>query len=221
MNTWPTYLREFASLLGHALPYIANIVTSITAVIVAIVAIKGLNAWKRELKGKARYEAASKLMIACLSFQPAFAAARSPAIWWWQGGSRPRDPDEQPDRSPILDRLVIHRHRLEPLVSILERIQESRWAAEVILGTDAKEQVRTQTAVLMREFNLLSVSVNEYFRLQLDYLHQETPEAILTLLDVHRQRVYDRSDENGPDGPQTSVNVAVDRLSKSLEAFLG
>lgn len=75
------------------LPIIKDIILCITAITGAWVAIRGLNAWKRQLSGKAEYELAQRLLKATYKLRESIRVVRNPVM---SGGEMPDPPEDHP-----------------------------------------------------------------------------------------------------------------------------
>jgi hypothetical protein len=76
--------------MKNSLPIIKDIILSLAALTGAIVAVRGLSAWKRQLSGKAEYGLAHRLLRATYRLREAVCLVRRPVIF----GSEMPDPPE-------------------------------------------------------------------------------------------------------------------------------
>lgn len=58
---------------------IKDIITGLSAFTAAVIAIMGLQAWKKQLKGKTEYELAQRLLRATYKVREAFSWVRNPS----------------------------------------------------------------------------------------------------------------------------------------------
>jgi hypothetical protein len=74
------FMNQNAQRLQFYVSLIRDIITGISALIVAIVAVIGLGTWKKQLKGKTEYEIAQKLLRAVYRVRRAINVIRNPFI---------------------------------------------------------------------------------------------------------------------------------------------
>src|SRR4030042_3575314 len=89
-----------------------DIVVGVSAIVVAGVAIYGLNRWQKELAGKAKFEIARNLILLGFQLEADFESARSPFTWSGKSADRERKDNETKDESFILNEWHARKKRL-------------------------------------------------------------------------------------------------------------
>ena len=107
------------------LALISDIVVGMSAVTVAVVAFFGLRTWRKELTGKARFEAARNLMHLGFRLQYGFERARNPFTSTAETVARQKGDGETTGEAVIRDEWYSRSRRLEPLSEDLTRFQEA------------------------------------------------------------------------------------------------
>jgi hypothetical protein len=57
----------------------------------AVIAIKGLNTWKRQLKGQSEYELSRRLLVTLFKYRDAINGVRHPAMFGYEMPNPPED----------------------------------------------------------------------------------------------------------------------------------
>jgi hypothetical protein len=115
---------------------VQSVIVSVAAVVTAVVAVRGIAAWREQLKGSSEYEHAKALMRAVYQTRRAFTIVRSPLM---QGYEYPEDMRQGFDVSPEVDAartLHAYSKRFEALEKAFAALQEEVLEAEVEWGTD-------------------------------------------------------------------------------------
>lgn len=146
------WFNDLISLLGE-------IVVGISASIVAIVAILGLTQWRKELQGKARFEAARKLAYLAYQFRDQYKNARGKLIAASESSGRYRHQDETVPESQHRDECFARINRLRLPQETLKEINQVCWEAEVLFGRDIGGLIEPFEEL----FNRLHSAVEMYF----------------------------------------------------------
>lgn len=148
---------------------VSNIAICVSAFAVAIMALIGVNTWRRELKGKTKYELARSLIVVCRKLQADFEWARFPITSSGEFTDRPKLENESAETSKVLDLMWARGQRLKPLIDNLRQLQELAWEAEAVLDDFASNRVDDVRKLLREKYAHLETGMDEYF----DLLHDE------------------------------------------------
>jgi hypothetical protein len=115
---------------------VESVVVSVAAVVATVVAVRGIAAWREQLKGSSEYERAKALMRAVYQTRRSFTIVRNPLM---QGYEYPEDmrqgfdvsPEQEADRTAYA-----YSKRFEALQKAFSGLQEEVLEAEVEWGTD-------------------------------------------------------------------------------------
>ncbi len=199
----------------------SNVAVGVAALGASIIALVGLKTWRAELKGKARFEASSKLMVACRKFAHEYVYARSPATYPGESLEREHLPDERDDERRTLDEWYARRKRGERLGRVAEQIQEARWAAEVVLDQTVEGQIKETTQRLLVSVNQLIMAIDFYFGNQrISNRTGSMDESMNRLMEIQFKNIYAHSQEGEPDYFQAEVDQAVESLRQALRQYL-
>lgn len=100
---------------------ISDIVIGLSAVFVAIVAFYGLQTWRRELTGKAKFEVARKAMLLGIRLKAGFQGAVDMFSSSTESTERTNKESETPEEKRVLDEWYARGRRLQPLVEDLRK----------------------------------------------------------------------------------------------------
>jgi len=142
---------------------VSDTIVALSAAFVAAMAFIGLNRWRKELGGKAKFELARGIMLLSLKVEANFKRARHPVSISWESTQRKRKDDESQQETELLDAWYARVQRLQPLSENLQRIQELAWEAEVLLDTESGRQVSEAIEVFMDCYAGLATAIDEYF----------------------------------------------------------
>ena len=199
---------------------ISDIVVAVSALVAALVvstaAFYGLQTWRNELRGKARFDAARRVLLLSRKVGDQFRMARSPFTFAAVG--RRRSPEESDREAQVLDDWLARQQRLEPLrETIFVELQEAGWDAEILLGGDAGDRVAGATKEFRNVFGDVASAVDSYFREKLRRADGVEGGVDQKWLDGLEAKFHGR-----PSGDALSERIenAIDELSKGLKTFL-
>jgi hypothetical protein len=86
---------------------ISQIISSIAITVASLVAIRGINAWKREFRGKRDMELAEDVLCLFYRAERAIEAIRNPSYNLAQGQSREPEKNETPEQKQARDRAYV------------------------------------------------------------------------------------------------------------------
>jgi hypothetical protein len=180
-----------------------------------------LNTWRKELKGKARFEASSTLMVACRKFAQEYRYARAPLGYYTEWLGRGHPPDEPENERLNNDEWYARSKRAETLGLVTKEIQEAGWAAEVVLDQTVQGQIKDTVQQLLGSANQLNLAIDQYFNRQIIHLRTgQTDDAINVLMNIWWRNIYDQSQDNKPDQSQAAVEQTVETLGQALRQYL-
>ena len=102
---------------------IFNFIESLAIIIASIVAILGINSWRKEAKWKRKYELAEEVLGLFYEAKEVIDYVRFPGSYIGEGSTRKADSHETPDEKEILDRAYITIERLEKHKEVFNRIR--------------------------------------------------------------------------------------------------
>lgn len=117
---------------------ICSIIQAVSVVFAAVVAIRGINAWKEEFRGKRRIELAENALELCYRVQAAITAIRclGGVIASESIAAEAEKTEPAPERKPSEELTETHR-RIEERQEVIEKLYAMRYRVKVGLGRKA------------------------------------------------------------------------------------
>ena len=192
---------------------ISNVIIGLSAIAVAAIGFAGLQQWRRELRGKSRFELARRIAVIAFDFRDRFHTARNPFTFAGEYADRTRAPDETPQATNVLDEWHARGKRLEELRTAGRLLHEASWEASVLLD----EEVTQLILPLENSLRDLSVSFQTYFQSQMMNANRpHAPARDQEWLQPHHRTVYGTSD----DPIAMNVDQGVEDLVKNVRKYI-
>jgi|GEM_PF-1728945 len=192
---------------------ISDIVVGLSAIAVASIGFIGLQQWKRELKGKSKFDLARRIALNAFDFRDRFHAARNIFTFAGESADRTRAPDETHDVAAVLDEWHARAKRMEALRNAGRLLHEASWEVSVLLDEDIIGLFQPLEDTLRD----LSVSFHTYFQSQLMNANRSRPlDDNMAWLEEHHRRVYGSPE----DEIAKSLDAAVERLAQRIKQYI-
>lgn len=205
----PPELTSWVSLIKDA-------VTGCAAVVGAIVAVRGLNAWRQQLKGKTDYELARKLLKASYKVREEIRSVRHPAIWSSEAVAAEKEVKIEEDRlkeNPNAARAcAVYQVRWNRLAEAITELEAEAFEAEVSWGGPAKVKL----AELLKLVAMLRLAVSQ----QIEAMIDDSSHARRRNNEIENI-VYDTSEPSKPDDFALKVQAAISAIEDFLRPHLG
>jgi hypothetical protein len=193
-----------------------DLATIFAAVVAAIVAIKGYNSWKKQLRGKTEHDLARRLLLDVYRVRNAIQMVREPFISeaeTWQAIQEARIQVEKLDASSpqyaVLRQQAVYARRWSKVLAAFEKLEVDALEAEVLWG-----QTIVDSLVLLRQYTkTLQVGIWVYLRnLSGPTEDQEPGQSQEALRIIHSRGQDDRfADE---------IKKAVEEVQNTLRPYL-
>jgi hypothetical protein len=118
------------------------IVQAMSILVTAIFAVKSLHAWRTQLVGKRRFEAAEEVIMAVYRVKDALEFVRSPASTSDEAADRPRSADENPSDARMRDTYFVPLKRLRDAAEDFVQLQKVRVLSKVHFGEEAVNHIK-------------------------------------------------------------------------------
>lgn len=191
--------------------FIVDIIPSVAAIIVSVVAVMGLNTWKNQLHGKSEYELAGRLLVGAFRLRDAIKGVRNPAMF---SSEMPLPPS---DIASNMTEIQIHFYGKE-------KAYASRWNAvgdirgdiyADLLESEALwgNEIQTKYSVFFELQGELTVAINSLLVQHDPDMREETKRAYSTMMAGRRDVIYA---VEGDDPFQEDVDEAI----REIEVYL-
>lgn len=191
-----------------------DILLSIASVITATVAVIGLNSWRKELRGKAEYEVARRLIRATYKLRDELNYSRSPFIGSYEfpDGYDPIDKSASDEAKAMA---FVYANRWKSIMVPLQEFEAQTLEAEVLWGKEIKRiafQLKHCSSTLKNSMNAMVSNIanhNEHFN-----SNKEFAEKI-------QSNVWSGwSDSEEKDELSSQIITAVENIEKELRPHL-
>ncbi len=193
-----------------------DIVTGCAAVVGAAVALRGLNAWRQQLKGKTDCELARKLLKASYKVREEIRSVRHPAIWSNEAAAAEREVKIEGDalkENPNAARAyAVYQMRWNKLVEAVTELEAEAFEAEISWGEPAKAKL----GELLKLVAMLRLAVSQHIEAMVDRNSSARPRPTEI-----RDILYDTSEPSKPDDFALKVQIAVAAIEAFLRPHLG
>lgn len=201
---------ELASLLK-------DVVLSGTAITGAIVAVKGLGTWRRQLKGKSEYELSRRVLVTLFKYRDAINGVRHPAMWAYELPSPPEEEAEKmsPEQIRFYGTSKAYQARWDKVQTERTSLYADLLEAEAIWGIELKD-------LFKKVFDLeheLFTRIRHYIELINPDTDEATKEAIQRIDEKAREIMYDNM-SGEPDEYKQDLVSAIENIEKYLKPKL-
>jgi hypothetical protein len=152
---------------------ISNIIVAASAIVVAVAAIVGINTWRKELAGKAIFEAAKKLMESAYKVVDSYQWTAGLMTSSGESIDRARQSNESDAMKQVLDEWYAKSKRFELLLKNYNNLSEANWEVRTIIGSEAVKGIEEKLISIKSEIVNLSSAIFSYFDIrkrEADYL---------------------------------------------------
>lgn len=117
---------------------IISLITCIAMILASIVAIRGINAWSREFRGKRQIELAEEVLSLFYQARDVIESIRSPIGYLGEASTRKQVENETPEEKDALDRAYVVRERYEERREMFSKLQSLRYRfmAQIQIGKE-------------------------------------------------------------------------------------
>jgi hypothetical protein len=170
---------------------IKDVVISGAAITGAIVAVKGLNTWNRQLKGQHEYELSRRILVSLFKFRDVIFAVRKPAIWPHEMESPPEGEQKSQEYIRYFGVSKAYQARGKKVITEKTILYADLLEAEAIWGGKLRKPFKKIFDLETELFNC----VNRYLQLLNPDITEESKEAIQNIHREKRDIMYDQCSE--------------------------
>jgi hypothetical protein len=200
------------------LAVVSNIVVAVSALFVAVVAIRGINTWRKQLVGKAIFQAAKKLMEAAYRVIDGYQTATSLVTYPGESIDRTRQLGESQELKLVLDEGFARSKRLQTIVNDLNGLAEANLETRTILGLEASKGIQASILAIRMEIWDLSSAIQMYFY----FIRKNEVDSGSTFGDATFKDKMFKTVYQSPDSEHVKrLNTIVASLDEELRPYLG
>lgn len=174
--------------LAQLLSYSKDVILAVAAIVGAVVAVRGLRTWNRQLKGGTEYELTRRLLKNTYRLREAMALVRHPFM---SAAEMPEPPEDERNKMTRDQRVHYgsvrgYEKRWEPVVAARTDLQTDLLEAEVLWGSG----VHSTFAPVFKLQHELYVRLHTYLRASDPGVPERTRDALHVLLEKVRDVLY-------------------------------
>lgn len=198
----------------HWLSVISNVIVGLAVGAAAIIAWRGLNTWRSELRGRSEYELARRILASVVRTRDAIHRLRRPFMTGLEYSDRP---GHDPDKKVATPEDILHAYqkRWEPVAAASRNVDVEMAEAEVLWGDLLRPAHRELTICA----NTIWIHVTRHVQLEAkdSAVEHMKPKKIQET----RSIVFDDSTSSKPDDFARTVNDAATAFRQALRPYLG
>ena len=196
---------------------VKDLILSGVAITGAIVAIKGLSTWKRQLKGQSEYELSRRILVALFKYRDAINGVRHPVMWDFEIPNPPEEESKDMSREHIrfYGTSKAYQARWDKVQAERTNLYADLLEGEAIWGGELKKLFK----VLFNLEHELLTSVRRYIDLINPDKEEASKEAIRNIEKKRRDIMYDDLSEEG-DEYRKDFQLGVEEIEKYLKPKL-
>ena len=196
---------------------VKDLILSGAAITGAVVAIKGLNTWQRQLKGQSEYDLSRRILVSLFKYRDTINGVRHPAMWAYE---MPTPPDEEAksmsrDQIRFYGTSKAYQARWEKVQNERTSLYADLLEAEALWGGELKELFKV---VFDLEHELFT-SIRHYIELINPDTAEASKEAIRNIDKKRRDIMYDDLSDEG-DEYKNDFKIGVENIEKYLKPKL-
>ena len=194
-----------------------DLILSGAAITGAVVAIKGLSTWQRQLKGQSEYDLSRRILVSLFKYRDTINGVRYPAMWAYE---MPTPPDEEAkgmssDQIQFYGTSKTYQVRWDKVQNERTNLYADLLEAEALWGDELKELFKV---VFDLEHELFT-SIRHYIELINPDTNEASKEAIRNIDKKRRDIMYDDLSDGG-DEYKNDLKVGVENIEKYLKPKL-
>lgn len=195
-----------------------DLILSGVAITGAVVAIKGLSTWQRQLKGKSEYDLSRRLLVSLFKYRDAINGVRHPAMWAYEMPSPPDDKakDMSNEEISFYGTSKAYEARWDNVQTERTNLYADLLESEALWGTELKDYF---TTLFKLEHELFT-----YIRNYLTVINPKTRDTKRNAIEKHLQKkrdiMYDDLNEDEDEEFKSEFKAGVYKIEQYLKPKL-
>ena len=193
---------------------IFDIFRNVAVIIASIVAIYGINSWRRETKWKRKYELAEEVLASLYESHHAIKVIRSPLGFSNEGSSRTKKENETPKETEIFNQAYVSRERFERNREPLEKLHTLKYRFIALHGKQHEEHFdkfhKTMNDIFFAADEIAMVKLGRY---------GNDRELVEKIIKESRATLYDRI--RGDDEIEKELQEAIRCIENECRSIIG
>lgn len=188
---------------------VVEILAYLSVICASLVAIYGINAWRREYVGKKKYDLAEETLALFYEARNAVTAIRNPVGWGGEGSTRKGSEDETEDEKAILDQAYVTVERYLAHQGVFNRLLSLRYRFMARFGAETEKLF----SELVKTVNQVISNANHIATVKRTWPSKGKDDSYWKMMHDAEAVVYARGDETD------EIAKRVDGLIEEIEAI--
>lgn len=193
---------------------ILELIKSIGIIIASIVAVWGINSWRREIKWKREYELAEEVLASLYESHYAIKVIRSPIGFGNEGSSRTKNKHETTQETEVYNQAYVSRERFERNRKPLEKLHTLKYRFIALHGKEFEKHFdkfnQTMNKIFFASDQIAMIKLGQY---------GEEAELITNILKESKADLYARN--QGDDKIEEELQEAIKAIETKCRAIIG
>ncbi len=191
-----------------------DLILVVVALVGSVVAIMGLNTWRRQLRAQFHFELSRRILVDLFKYRDAINRVRHPAIMSYETPSPPAEKakDMTPEQISFYGISAAYQARWDQVYVERSELRAGILEAEAVWGSQLK--------TLFKALSALEYELIRYIRLYLEIRNpdtdEETKEANIKLKKDSREILYDDLSEEG-DTYRKEFQAGIEKIEQYLK----
>lgn len=197
----------------------AEIISYLAIIAASATAIWGINAWKREFKGKRQIELAEDVLALFYEAEQAIRAIRSPSGKAGEGKTRVPEQNESKEEKKIRDNAYGVWERYNQYKELFGRLYSTRFRFMAVFGPEATEPINDLLGIIHRILGA-SNKLGHLWRVQAGKdRDSKSYERHVALVEENRAIIWDSQDDEDPINEQLAATIK--RMETTCRKVIG
>jgi len=199
-------------MIKYLLEHWWDVPQAIAVILASIVAIYGVNNWRREARGKRKLDLAEETLSLFYEVKDVISDIRSPYGYQHEGESRQKDEREPPEKTAALNRAYALRERYMKHVETFGKLRALRYRFMAVFGKETAQPF-DKLGEILGELNMAMIMLGDlWYQRDIDYRVRTKDEAQRLQDDI---RKYEAIFWEGP--PPNLISKKVDEMISEIE----
>jgi hypothetical protein len=196
---------------------VVQVIQGVSVTIASLVAVFGIDAWRREYIGRRQMELAEEVLALFYQARDVIHSIRNPFSFAGEGESRKTDPAEQPEVREALNRAYVLFERYEQHIELFSKIASLRYRFMAQIGVGTSRPFDDLNSVI-RDMLLAARRLGRYWTRENHFNNDEDRDRQSER--IHQAEAIFWEDNQDPDPIQLRVDAAVSEIEETCRAIL-
>ena len=190
-----------------------EILKSISIITASAVAIFGINAWRREIKWKRKYELAEETLSLLYEVRDIISIIRSPIGHINEGKSRRKDPSESKEDSDLFDQAYTPIERFENNKDAIFKLKSISYRFKALFGKESGQPFIDLIKLINKILHTAQILKRDWKKQRNSYLNEERFQRLEDKIRQNESIIWEGHDDETND----IIKEDLDRITKDFE----